>query len=73
MKDYNGNEIEKMEVYISVMVDVKGKTEHEAYDASSELYERVSGILAEKGIEVYDTYEVFRDEDGGIVEAVPEE
>ena len=73
MKDYNGNEIEKMEVYVSIMVDVKGKTEHEAYDASNELYERVAGILAEKGIEVYDTYEVFRDEDGGIVEAVPEE
>ena len=73
MKDYNGNEIERMEVYVSIMVDVKCKTEHETYDASSELYERVAGILAEKGIEVYDTYEVFRDEDGGIVEAVPEE
>ena len=72
MKDYNGKEIERMEVYISVMVDVKGKTEHEAYDASSELYERVSGILAEKGIEVHDTYEVFRDRDEGIVDAVPE-
>lgn len=73
MKDYDGKEIERMEVYISIMVDVKGKTEYEAYDVSCDLYERVSGILAEKGIEVYDTYEVFRDEDEGIVEAVPEE
>ena len=68
MKDCNGNEIKRMEVYISVMVDVSGKTERGAYDASNELCEKVSGILAEKGIEVYDTYDVFRDDEDCIVE-----
>lgn len=73
IKDYEGNEIKRMEVYVSVMVDVTGKTEHEAYDASSELANRISGILSEHGIEVYDTYEVFRNENDECVDAVPEE
>lgn len=72
MKDYNGKEIERMEVYISVMVDVKGKTEHEAYDMSTDLYHRIEDILYKEGIAVYDTYEVFRDENEDIVEAKEE-
>lgn len=68
MKDYNGKEIRRMEVYVSVMVDVSGMTEREAYAASEKTYHRIEDILYREGIALYDTYEVFRDENDEIME-----
>ena len=69
-----GEKIERMEVYISTMVDVSEcQTSSEAYRLSEQITEKIINILDKEGITVYDTYEVFRGKDDDIVDDIDEE
>lgn len=69
-----GDKIEKMEVYVSVMVDVSGcKTAREAYRLSEQTANEMIGVLDDANIVVNDTYEVFRDKEDCIADEQDEE
>ena len=74
MIDITGERIEKMEVYVSVMVDVTDcKTARDAYRLSEQTANKMIDTLAEKGMVVNDTYEVFRDKEENIANEGDEE
>lgn len=74
MIDIKGEKIEKMEVYVSTIVNVSEcKTAKEAYRLSEQIANRMIDILDEKGIAVNDTYEIFRNKKDDIADEQDEE
>ena len=74
MIDIKGEKIEKMEVYVSTIVDVSEcKTAKEAYRLSGYITNMMIDILNKIGITVNDTYEVFRDKNDDIADEQDEE
>ena len=72
-KDYeDNNEIKKvknMEVYVSVNIDVSNvETVSMAYSIEKDVAQRISEILSNNGYEVMDSYEVFRNDNGSIID-----
>ena len=74
MIDTAGERIERMEVYVSTIVDVSGcKTAKEAYRLSKIISEKMTDALSEHNIIVNDIYEVFRDKNDDIADEQDEE
>lgn len=72
-KDYEDNnkikKVKNMEVYVSVNVDVSNiETVSMAYSIEKDVAQRISEILSENGYEVADSYEVFRNDNGCIID-----
>ena len=72
-KDYEGdNKIKKvknMEVYVAVNVDVSNiKNVYSAYILERDVSQKISEILDKNGYEVTDSYEVFRNDNGCIID-----
>lgn len=74
MDTMTGKRIEKMEVYVSVMVDVADcKTAREAYGRSSKVVDKLADAISAAGYSMYDAYEVFRNDEGDIADDKDEE
>ena len=72
-KDYEDNnkikKVKNMEIYVSVNIDVSNiETVSMAYSIEKDVSQRISEILSENGYKVVDSYEVFRNDNGSIID-----
>ena len=72
-KDYEENKkikkVKNMEIYVSVNIDVSNiETVSMAYSIEKDVSQRISEILSENGYKVVDSYEVFRNDNGSIID-----
>ena len=72
--DEYGEKIKKMEVYVSVIVDVSDcKKTEEAYRLSKIISGKMMNAIEKEDLTIYDNYEVFRNDSESIVDADDEE